>query len=70
MNILKVAMTDKTAQQRAQEKYIKKRFQKVINFNTETESDLIAIANSLPDFSRTVKEYLRSLKGDSGHDAR
>ena len=63
-------MSTKTAQQRAQEKYLKKRFQKVINFNMETESDLIAVANSLPDFSRTVKEYLRSLKGDDGHGAR
>ena len=43
-------------------KYEEKRDIKRVSFNTETEADLLAIANALPNFSTWVKKKLAGEK--------
>ena len=40
-------------------RYESKRLVKKVSFNNDTEADLLAIANSLPDFSGWVKQQLQ-----------
>lgn len=52
-------MTEKTPLQRAREKYsATKRVAKTVVFNREKDAELLAFAQSLPDFSGWVKAQL------------
>lgn len=42
--------------ERAKRAYEKKRRIKTVSFNLETEGDLLAFVESLPDFSKWVKD--------------
>ena len=46
------------AQKRADALYRKKRVQKTVVFNAETDAELLKIANALPDFSGWVKQKI------------
>lgn len=42
-------------------RYESKRVAKAVSFNRDTDADLLAVANALPDFSGWVKQQLRQL---------
>lgn len=50
---------DDSAEEDRKRKYESKRQVKRVSFNTDTEPDLLSAANSIPDFSKWVKEKLR-----------
>ena len=49
------------AQRQADARYKARRTNKIVGFNKDTEADLLEAANSMPDFSRWVKNHLRLL---------
>lgn len=50
------------AKKQADARYRDKRVQKTVAFNAKTESDILAFANTLPDFSGWVKQKLAEEK--------
>lgn len=40
-------------------KYEAKRLKKTVSFNIETEAELLAFANTIPDFSGWIKQKLK-----------
>ena len=48
------------AKKKADARYRDKRVQKTVAFNATTESDILAFANTLPDFSGWVKAKLKA----------
>lgn len=55
----KIENQENSALKAAHARYEKKRKVKLVSFNEDTEADLLAFANSLPDFSNAVKNWLR-----------